>query len=143
LQITTSASANAHQTLASSWTATWHYPQAASDEPVHAFPNAKLNSTALPVQLASVSSLNVDVKWSYSEGNKTNAAGLDESAMTAAGLNANVAVDMFLSSDKSKAESTTDASHEVMVWMGQFGLATQPLGFADGSADTLQVDGTT
>lgn len=143
LQITTSASAKADQHVASNWTATWHYPQGPSEEPVHAFPNAQLNSSALPIQLASLSNLNVDVQWSYSTGNVTNTGGLDESAMTAIGLNANVAVDMFLSSDQTKASNTTAASHEVMVWLGQFGLATQPLGFGDGAADSIQVGGTT
>ena len=109
---------------------------------MHAFPNAKLDSPSLPIQLSSLSTLDVDVQWSYSAGS-TVAADLDLDALAASNCNANVAFDLFLSTDKSKSQSTTDASIEVMVWLGQFGAATQPLGLPNGPQDQFQVAGTT
>jgi len=58
-------------------------------------------------------------------------------------MNANVAIDMFFDSSKSSSSETTKADHEVMVWLGMFGPATQPIGFKLGSIITKSVNGTT
>ena len=63
--------------------------------------------------------------------------------MTAAGLNANVAIDMFIDSDPNAATSTVDAKYEVMIWLADFGAATQPIGLADGAVKTEDINGTT
>jgi hypothetical protein len=86
--------------------------------------------------------LDVDVKWSYSAGDVA-VADLDTASLVAGNLNANVAFDMFLAADQTKSQSTTDSSYEVMVWLGQFGLATQPIGLPKGPQDQFAVDGTT
>jgi len=62
--------------------------------------------------------------------------------LIAGNLNANAAVDMFLSDDGTKAESSVDATHEVMIWLGRFGPSTIPLGFEWGLApkDTATIN---
>jgi hypothetical protein len=70
--------------------------------------------------------------------NTTNVAQLAD-----VGLNANVAIDMFLDSDSSKATSSTQAKYEVMVWLGTFGAATEPIGLKEGVLKTQDVNGTT
>ena len=112
--------------------------------PVHAYPNAALNTSKhmLPVRLADMSGLLVDVSWTYNAGNSirdtTGYAGLE-----AASVNANVCLDMFLSPNATSATSTTKTSYEVMVWLGRLGAATDPLGFELGSLDTRTINGTT
>jgi len=54
-----------------------------------------------------------------------------------------VCVDMFLSNDQQQAQDSAKASHEVMVWFGKFGAATQPLGFGSTVALTESINGTT
>jgi hypothetical protein len=126
---------------AANFTATWNYPQGSEDAPVHAFPNAKLNSTSLPVQLSSLTSMDVEVSWNYAVGNAVTDT-TDTAALTNAQLNANVCFDIFLSSDRTKSESTTDSSYEVMIWLGQFGPSTQPIGYPTVS-DAFIIAGTT
>ncbi|KIW03385.1 uncharacterized protein PV09_05592 [Verruconis gallopava] len=121
---------------------TWNYTQGPETQPVHAFPNALLEADNLPTTISSVSSIPVDVSWTYGIGNsnETNTATAD---LDAADLNANVAVDMFLDTDKSTSSETTKAAHEVMVWLGQFGPATQPIGYSAGAVVTKSINGTT
>jgi len=129
-------------TYASNWTVTWTFSQGNPDEPVHAFPNAKLNTNALPNQVSNISSLILDVSWTYAAGDDA-ATEVDPSSLSADNLNANVAVDMFLSDDQATSGDPSNASHEVMVWLGQYGLATQPLGMDTGVVTTQSVNGTT
>lgn len=58
-------------------------------------------------------------------------------------LNSNVAIDMFLDADPTKATSSSDAKYEVMVWFAVFGPATEPIGLRQGSLKTESVNGTT
>jgi hypothetical protein len=57
-------------------------------------------------------------------------------------MNANVAVDMFFDANKDTSSKSTKAAHEVMVWLGMFGPATQPIGFQVGSLVTKSINGT-
>jgi len=98
-------------------------------------------NTTIPILLSNVSSLNLDVAWSYSVGNKPSNS-TDSDAIEAAGMNANVCVDMFLASDKDKSISTTESQYEVMVWVGRYGPATQPIGIVQGSKDAFIINGT-
>jgi hypothetical protein len=119
------------------------YPQGPESAPVHAYPNALLNDTALPIQVSTLTNLTVDIQWNYAP-NKNQTA-LDINSVMAGNLNANAAVDMFLSDDSTKAENSTAATHEVMIWLGRFGLSTIPLGFQWGEApkDTTTINGVT
>jgi hypothetical protein len=124
------------------FSATWGYPQGPETEPVHAFPNAQLITAALPLRISQIQSLYVDVDWTYAIGDDAVAV-MDTDSLVAGNLNCNVAIDMFFDSNSGKAHNETIASHEVMVWLGQFGLSTQPLGLSSAPADTASVNGTT
>lgn len=80
--------------------------------------------------------------WAYAPGSRISTV-TDYNGLAKDDVNANVCVDMFLSSNKNDATSTTKSTHEVMVWLGRFGAATDPLGFDLGVLDTRIVNGTT
>lgn len=109
---------------------------------MHAFPNIMLDSDILPVDLRRLRSIDLTVEWTYGVGNKP-AARTDESELAAQDVNANVAIDLFVDSDKSQSTKTSDARYEIMIWFAGFGAATQPLGLAKGSVGTQTINGTT
>jgi hypothetical protein len=49
---------------------------------------------------------------------------------------------MFLDTNKDSSSKTTKADHEVMLWLGMFGPATQPIGFKNGAVVTKAINGT-
>jgi glycosyl hydrolase family 12 len=106
---------------------------------VHAFPNALLNDTQLPIQVSDINSLAIDVSWNYAVGDLATTT-TDDNGLDAAKLNANVALDMFLSNDQTKAANSTLAEHEVMVWLGKYGSSTDPLGLKKGALLTAEID---
>lgn len=101
-----------------------------------------LDSDVLPVDLRRLQSIELTVEWTYGVGNKP-AAQTDESELAAQDVNANVAIDLFVDSDKTQSAKTSDARYEIMIWFAHFGAATQPLGFAKGSVATQAINGTT
>ena len=118
---------------------TWQYPPGPPTQPVHAFPNIKIDEEGtFPVQISSINNINVEADWMYSVGdaNQTTSV-LDQAALTAALANTNVAIDMFVDADSSKATSTEDAKYEVMVWLATIGAATQPLGLDEGARTSV------
>lgn len=123
---------------------TWQYPQGPETQPVHAFPNIKLDGegSLFPAVISSIGSMPVDVQWTYGLGNQT-ANKTDVAGMTAALVNTNVAIDMFLDSDKTNSQSSTAAKYEIMVWLCTIGSATQPIGLAQGAVSTQVINGTT
>ena len=86
----------------------------------------------------------VEVSWDYQAGNVSTST-VDDTAgsLWRASLNANVCIDMFLDPTEAKANSTETAAYEVMIWFGQFGNATDPIGFFNGTVTTQTVGGTT
>ncbi|TDZ13576.1 putative xyloglucan-specific endo-beta-1,4-glucanase A [Colletotrichum spinosum] len=143
-----------NQTYANDFTApefwvTWRYPRGPETQPVHAFPNVKVDGTVLPIAISALSQIAVDVEWSYSVGNYTTdgaaATKTDEAALTENDTNTNVAIDMFLDDDKEAAKDSTKAEYEVMVWLATFGAATQPIGYEAGAGvlATQAINGTT
>ena len=128
--------------MSPSFTATWMYPQGPVTEPVHAFANAKLDMPrVIPVQLSNMSNLALDVKWSYAVGDKAENA-TDVNSLDVIEMNANVCVDMFLDQAKLDIEVTEKSAFEVMVWLGRWGTATQPIGNLQGVVVTENVNGT-
>lgn len=123
---------------------TWQYPQGPQTQPVHAFPNIKLDGEGkqFPIQIQNIASIPVDVEWSYGIGYQV-ANSTDVTSMAAALVNANVAIDMFLDPDMNAAQSPTEAKYEIMVWLCTIGPATQPIGFDKGAVATQVVNGTT
>jgi xyloglucan-specific endo-beta-1,4-glucanase len=114
---------------------TWQWKK--NQDAVHAFPNVKMYSSQLPVQLKNLSSLNFEAEWSMAPSASSEG---DLAAITAS---ADVVMDMFLDPDMTKSQSTTLPEFEVMVWMGQYGFAN-PIGHNSTKAPaTTKVNGTT
>lgn len=88
-----------------------------------------------------MSSLTLDVTWSYNVGNELIKDNTDYDALAEENVNANVALDLFLAADDQEALSPTKADYEVMVWLGRLGAATAPLGYMNGSVDSREVNG--
>lgn len=89
-----------------------------------------------------MAAINFQTQWAYGVGDAApDTTNLDD--LTAAELNSNVAIDMFIDPDPDKATSTVDAKYEVMVWLADFGAATQPIGLAEGAISTQVINGTT
>jgi len=101
--------------------ATWEWSDNATL--VHAFPNIKLQSDLLPLQLSNLSHLNISAWWSTTPSSSSVE---DLAAVDAA---ANVVVDMFLDLDAVAANSTTLPKYEVMIWMASYG-GKKPIGFS-------------
>ncbi|KAK7402885.1 hypothetical protein QQX98_011370 [Neonectria punicea] len=116
----------ATNTTAPLWSVTWDYPRGPVDAPVHAFPNIKLEDV-FPLQIKDMNKIDIDFKWTYGVG-KNASKTTEVKKLESADMNANVAMDMFLDKDKTRAGESTKASHEVMVWFAAIGTATQPLG---------------
>ncbi|CAK7563855.1 MAG: hypothetical protein SEPTF4163_001734 [Sporothrix epigloea] len=55
----------ATNTTAPQWSATWKYKAGPKDQPVHAYPNIKINGDVLPIKLSDVNMLRLDVLWAY------------------------------------------------------------------------------
>jgi len=125
------------------FTATWFYPVGPETEPVHAFPNAKLElPDVIPVELSSISALKLNTNWTYGLGDSV-ALINNDAELAGENLNANVCVDMFIDPDANSSQSTTTAAYEVMVWLGRWGTATLPIGYVEGERLILTVsDGT-
>jgi len=100
------------------FTTTWEWKD--NPDSVHAFPNIKLESDLLPIQLSNLNALNIAVTWSM--------AAEDGQGLATVDAGADVVVDMFLDLDAVSANSTTLPKYEVMVWMGAYGGKT-PIGF--------------
>ncbi|OQV03954.1 hypothetical protein CLAIMM_08918 isoform 2 [Cladophialophora immunda] len=130
------------KTSAAEWSITWQFPRGPPTQPVHAFPNIKMDSSVFPIEISQVSAINFETEWYYGVGNDRPDV-MDIAALTAAALDANVAVDMFLDSDPDKATDTVQAKYEVMIWLGQFGASTQQIGLPEGAIATQVVNGTT
>ncbi|KAK2592666.1 hypothetical protein QQS21_009633 [Conoideocrella luteorostrata] len=111
--------------------ATWQYPRATgTGNNVHAFPNAKVESKKLPVPVGSIRKLEFDVSWylslkndSLAEVTETTGGDVDKNH-----INANVAIDMFLDTDPTKAAESEKAAYEIMVWFADFGTDAWPIG---------------
>lgn len=130
----------ATKTTAPQFMISWQYPPGPEDNPVHAFPNIQVDSDVFPAAISSISKVDVDLAWSYCIGNETTvAASLAD--LTADNLNTNVAIDMFIDSDKTAAQNPSKAKYELMVWFAAIGPATQPIGFATGPVSTQTLDG--
>ncbi|RDA93291.1 hypothetical protein CP533_2044 [Ophiocordyceps camponoti-saundersi (nom. inval.)] len=119
----------------------WQYPQFKSGQPVHAYPNIKVDGGVLPAQLESVSQVGVDFSWTMRLDNETGPTN-DLAELTAGNVNSNVALDMFIDGDQDKAQDSQRADYEVMVWFAAIGPATYAIGQDRGPVMSKKVDGT-
>lgn len=123
------------KTIAPEWSVTWQYPQGPPTQPVHAFPNIKLNADSksdIPLKISSVTAIDVDVQWFYGVGNGIPTT-VDPAALTGVQTQTNVAIDMFLDDNAKDSTDPEKAEFEVMVWLAAFGSATQPIGYENGA----------
>ncbi|KAJ5306524.1 hypothetical protein PENANT_c031G10030 [Penicillium antarcticum] len=118
----------------------WKFDAGPETQPVHAYSNIRVDDV-LPLALDSMQQLYLDLHWTYGSGNAS-VETTSSDDLKAANLNTNVAIDMFLDSDKTKAENGTNAAYEVMVWFAQIGAATQPIGLQNKSKATRNLNGT-
>ncbi|KAL2890453.1 concanavalin A-like lectin/glucanase [Ceratocystis lukuohia] len=127
----------ATNTTAPLWSTTWSYTQGPDTQPVHAFPNAMIDKV-LPDRLSDITTFNLIFGWTYGQGNET-AETTDVTSLAANSLNANVAMDLFIDSDSTKAQNSSQAGYEIMVWFAAIGAATQPIGLSRGAVATETV----
>lgn len=121
---------------------TWNFTQGPETQPVRAFPNALLEGADnLPKTLSSIKEIPVDLAWTYGLGD-SNQTSTDPATLEAQNVNANVAIDIFMDTNSGKSTVTTQAKHEVMVWLAKYGPATQPIGWDKGAQQTVVVNGT-
>lgn len=133
------------RTTAPEWSVTWQYPQGPPTQPVHAFPNIKLNAdqkTVMPLRISDIQTVDIDVEWYYGVGS-TPPTTVEPAALSNVDAATNVAIDMFLDDDRTKSTDPEEAEFEVMVWLAAFGAATQPIGLAEGSKATEIINGVT
>lgn len=105
---------------------------------MHAYTNL-LVEKVLPLSLGEISEINLDLHWTYGLGD-TVAQSTNNATMKANEVQTNVAVDMFFDADKMKAQNSSSAKFEVMVWFATFGDETQPLGLDQGAVKTKTLD---
>ncbi|KAH7320773.1 concanavalin A-like lectin/glucanase domain-containing protein [Stachybotrys elegans] len=110
------------------WSVTWNYRY--DDQAVHAFPNALLAVPSLPARISDIRGIGVDLEWSYAVGNVTGDPGTSFSAseIEEHTISTNVALDIFLDSERDRSSNTTRASTEIMVWFARFGQYTLAVG---------------
>lgn len=126
---------------APSWSVTWTYPQGAETQPVHAYPNVEIGKPDLPTQLKDISRIYFDVEWTYNVGNDTTYF-TNISALTAAEINANVAIDLFMDRNKKNSADSSKATYEIMIWFAVLGSAAEPIGFKEGEIVNRTINGT-
>lgn len=129
----------ATKNTAPEFSVTWQFNPGPATQPVHAFSNVMIDD-GLPISLEKIQHLNVDFHWTYGVGN-TPAEATNEAELTAASVNTNVAIDMFMSQEE-KVKDSADYTHEVMVWFAKFGPAAYVIGQDDGIVATKEVNGT-
>lgn len=123
------------------WSIWWRYkPVAGTGNNVHAFPNIKVDDV-FPVAVKDVSRIDLDMQWVMRMDNDTGST--DEAQLRASTVNSNVAVDMFMDSDRAKAGDSTRARFEVMVWFAAFGDSAKTVGEDDPMVASYNFNGTT
>jgi hypothetical protein len=129
---------------------TWEYPftianaSAPSNETkplAHAFPQATLQDTLLPITLEDLGVLNLDFSWTMGIGDE-NSPATSERRLGAQGVNSTVALDMYLDSDPDKSAEGGKAAFEMIIFFAMFGLE-DPVGFGNGTIVTTTKLGNT
>lgn len=119
---------------ATSFASTWKWANNTNSNLVHAFPNINLNAIqAAPVNISNLAAINVKVDWNMHPSVLTTSSSFEASALAGVDAIANVAFDMFLDPDPSKAKSTSSPTYEVMVWLGTIGTI-YPIGAYNATA---------
>lgn len=111
-----------------------------SETHVHSYANVKSRSKNLPVMLANITSLTVSADWTMYPGGSGNPNTFDIDGLNTIGAKADVTLDFFLDPDFKQSTNVSNPKFEVMVWFAALD-ATEPIGYADGSAGSIILDG--
>lgn len=90
--------------------------------------------------LSNITELTVSADWSMYPTGTGNPNIFDTNGLDAIGAKADVTLDFFLDPDFQQATNVTNPKFEVMIWFAALD-ATEPIGYADGSAGSAVVDG--
>jgi hypothetical protein len=119
---------------------TWEYPFTVANASVplneskpliHAFPQATLQDTALPLPIIDLGQLVLDFVWTMGIGD-ANSPSTSELRLDAQQVNSSVALDMYMDADKTKAAEGGEAAFEMIIFFANFGLQ-DPVGFGNAS----------
>ncbi|KAF2752903.1 concanavalin A-like lectin/glucanase [Pseudovirgaria hyperparasitica] len=101
---------------------------------VHAYPHIQLNSDVLPVSIANLSQLDLSLEWAMKPSSLIEGLSDDPTtspnadALDAIGIEANVVMDLFCDADANRSRTPAKQRYEIMVWLGRFGRASEPIG---------------
>ncbi|KAK7723385.1 hypothetical protein SLS57_004579 [Botryosphaeria dothidea] len=120
---------------------TWRWYDTPTE--VHSYPDALLNTELFPLALSDLSSLQLAADWAIvpSPSDETFTS---ETTLASLDVTADVAIDLFLDEDASKASDASAAAYEVMIWQAAYGNC-DPIGYDPTSttAPTQELDGVT
>lgn len=110
---------------------------------IHAFPQASIGEGGvIPLTIEDLGELTVDFEWTMGTGD-TVAPDTSLIRLGAREVNASVALDMYLDSNKTKAGDAGEAAFEMIIYFANFGLQ-DPVGFGNGTKVTTEnLNGTT
>lgn len=100
-------------------------------------------SIQLPTKLSNVKAFQLNASWSVYPSSSYSAK-TDTDTLTSLGVKADIALDMFLDEDETKAGNASAAAYEIMVWQAVWG-GVWPIGYyepTDGAPEHV-LDGTT
>lgn len=109
----------------------WQWPGAPV---VRGYPHVEFKAKMLPLKLSSLSSLIFDASWEMALSSLEAGASHDPTAEpNASGLKqgnveANVCIDIFADPKKKQSTASAKQMYEIMIWFGQFGSGTLPVG---------------
>jgi hypothetical protein len=121
----------------------WDYPFVAANASspanetkplIHAFPQvqpASGDGAVLPITLEDLGQLTLDCAWTMGIGD-TNSSATSIRRLGASEVNATVALDMYLDSDKDKAGNASTAAFEMIIYFAKYGLE-DPVSFGNGT----------
>lgn len=119
---------------------TWEYPFTPANvssppnetKPLaHAFPQATLQDTALPITLLDLGALELVFSWTMGIGDEA-APSTSVRRLESQAVNATVALDLFLDADPVIAGQGGKAAFEMLILFASYGLQ-DPIGFGNGS----------
>lgn len=87
----------------------------------------------MPLRLGNLLSLHVAASWAFgpatlSEDARDPNSPEDLNYINSNNIQANVVLDVFADEDEEKSRSPSKQKYEFMVWVGQFGTASKPVG---------------
>lgn len=101
---------------------------------VRGYPHVEFKPTMLPIQLSDLSSLIFNASWEMSltsleaDASHDPTTAPNDGSLEEAQVEANVCVDIFADAEKELSTTSAMQMYEIMIWFGQFGSGTLPVG---------------